>query len=186
MYRFSKIGLTAAAMALLVAAWGGAADESNDDLTGVGNNGSAIAGVCAPDHPDCVDTIIVNDGTPPDSSEPLFLDDEPTDGLTPRASSGLVIDGGLTISEALATEATGVLAVEGFYVSDGTSTRFCELLAESYPPKCAGESIVVHFFNTFEVESLQVADGVEWTDTEVTVFGQIRDGAFNVATSGGH
>ena len=180
MSRLFKIGLTTAALAVVITACGGGADVSNDD--GVGD-APAIAGVCAPDQPDCVDTIVVNDDEPSGSDDPLFLDDEPTDGVSPRQPSGFLVDGGLTIPEALTTDAASVLAVKGFYVADSTGVRLCELLAESYPPQCGGESIVVHDLETTDLGIVQNANGVTWTDDVVTVFGEITDGALVVSAN---
>ena len=180
MSRLFKIGSTTAALAMLLAACGGGADVTDDD----GASGApTIAGACAPDHPDCVDTIVVNDDEPSASDEPLFIDDEPTEGDAPRATSGFLVGGGLTIPEALTTDATGVLAVKGCYVADTTGVRLCELLAESYPPQCGGESIVVHDLATSDLGTIQSAGGVTWTDDFVTVFGEITDGALVVSAN---
>lgn len=158
MFKSPRIGAVIAALALVAAACGGAVEET-------------------------VDTAAVIDADPSASDEPLFIDDEPTDGATPGAVSGLVVGGGLTISEALATEATGILAVQGFYVSDGTEARLCESLAESFPPQCGGQSIVVSNIDVGSLGPVSSEAGVEWTDGTVVVFGEIVDGVLEVASN---
>ena len=110
--------------------------------------------------------------------EPLFIDDEPTDGLTPPAI-GMPVPGdlGLTVADVLVTDVTGPVAVSGFYVSIGDRTMLCELLAESYPPQCGGASVP---FDTAGVDigMLQSAQGTVWSDHLVTVVGELNDGIF--------
>ncbi len=89
-----------------------------------------VASTCLEDEPDCQDI-------PGAGSEPLPLDDEPK-GVEPGGGAGLVIGGGLTVAEALETDATGVIAVQGFVVRDSSGIRLCDLLAESLPPQCGG------------------------------------------------
>ena len=57
-------------------------------------------------------------------------------------SSGFVVDGGLTVPEAIAYEGNQVVAVQGFVYRDGQTDALCELLAESYPPQCGGASSI--------------------------------------------
>jgi hypothetical protein len=88
----------------------------------------------------------------------------------------MVVDGGLTVSEALATVATGPIAVSGFVVEDAAGLRLCEVLLESYPPQCGGASIPLADTSTIDPDELQAAQGVVWTDSPVTVLGEIVDG----------
>ncbi len=120
-----------------------------------------VASDCEADAPDCDDAIPSdeNDGT-----------------ATP--SMGMPVDGGLTVSEALSTSATGVLAIQGFVFDDGSGPKLCEALAESFPPQCAGESIPVSGFETAISVPLVSEQSVTWTDTAVTLFGEIVDGTF--------
>lgn len=126
---------------------------------------------CLPDEPDCDDTVVV-----PDEAEDLGSDDE-TSGED-ASSSGMTVDGGLTIAEALATDATGVLAVKGhgFVTEDGA--LLCESLApggERY--ECGGASLAVENLDldTTGAEIVHHA-GLSYTDGEITVFGQLVDG----------
>ena len=160
-------------VALMAGACGGTADE-------IATDGAAIAGTCPIDTPDCVDTVGSSDGPIVANDGPLFVNDEPTDGLSPSAP--LVIGEGLTVSEALATEATGVLAVQGFYVNDGTGALLCESLAESFPPQCGGASIPLQNVDADNFD-IQSEEYVTWTNETVTLFGEIIDGAFVVASN---
>ena len=82
------------------------------------------AGACHEDEPDCQDTL--DPGAVPT--------DLPDSSDTPITPTGMLADGGLTITDALASDAVGPIAVKGFLLVDAGGARLCELLAESYPP----------------------------------------------------
>ena len=90
--------------------------------------------------------------------------------------SGFVVGGGLAVSEALTTDATGVLAVKGFVVADADGIRLCEALAESMPPQCGGASIDLANLDAIDPDELRTEQGVTWSDSTVTVLGEIVDG----------
>ena len=126
-----------------------------------------IAGACLEGEPECNDT-------PGDLPPPGDIADEP---LTP---SPALVDGGLTVSEALATDAEGTLAVQGFViVADGTSL-LCDSLAESFPPQCGGDSIEITGFEQALEAPITSAQGVSWTEERVAFLGEIVDGTFVV------
>ena len=149
------------ALAVLAAACGTESADPSPD---------AAAGACLVGDPDCGDLGVVN------NDEPLFIDDEPTDGAPPDDAVGMLVDGGLTVEEALATDASGVLAVQGFYVNDGSTVRLCDALAESFPPQCGGASIEVDGLDEEELDYQREA-GVTWTNETTIVFCEIIDGA---------
>ncbi|MFQ5967376.1 MAG: hypothetical protein ACE5MI_07170 [Acidimicrobiia bacterium] len=124
---------------------------------------------CAEDAPDCDDTVVVGD-------DDLFVEDEPDDGVRPGSSGGFLVEGGLTVSEALETDATGILAVHGFYFSTSEGTWLCELLAESLPPLCGGERLALGDTTGIDLGILTTAQAVTWSDHLVAVFGEISDG----------
>jgi len=131
------------------------------------------AATCVETQPDCQDTI--------DADEPLFLDGEPTDGLEPGAAvvgGAVTPDGGLTVADALASDAIGVLAVKGFVVSDDDGPRLCELLAESLPPLCGGAWIELARIDMIDPDEFNESQGVTWTDGTVTLVGEIVNGVF--------
>lgn len=154
---FAMIG----ALIIVVAACGdGGSSNGNDGAT---NDNPPIAGSCEVGTPDCNDTP-----GPPTGDE--LPPDEPGD------SSGMLANGGLTVEEARTTDATGILAVRGFVVADGNSIRLCDALAESMPPQCGDAGIELANLDTVDPDSLMEAQGVQWTDDTVVIFGEIVDG----------
>ncbi len=151
-------------MALVAVACGGGTSD-DPDAAGVAPH---PASTCEVGAVDCDD--IAGAG-----GEPLFIDDKPDLGVDPGTSSGLVIGGGLSVEEALRTDATGVLAVQGFVVQDQSGIRLCDLLAESLPPLCGGASIAVADLGSVDPDELKSAQGVTWTDQPVTILGEIID-----------
>jgi len=99
------------------------------------------------------------------------------------ASGGFVVDGGLTIPEAIAYQGDQVVAVQGFVFRDGQTDALCELLAESYPPQCGGASLdIVNPEATSHLVLIE-AGGVQWSESYVTVFGRISDGRLTIDTT---
>lgn len=144
--------------------------ETSDPDAGV----PQVAAVCAPGFPDCEDTIVVDQGDTTDDD--LFADDEPRDGVTPPGMSGVLVGGGLTVAEALATDATGVIAVAGFYFDDGSGPRLCEALAESFPPQCGGASLALGNVDNVDLGGLQSSQGTTWSDDSVVILGELANG----------
>lgn len=160
-----RITTLAALLAFVASACG--SDTSTEPA---GTEPSLVTGTaCEVGQPDCEDTLIVGD-------QPPRSDDEPEPGEDPGASSGFVVEGGLTVEEALATDATGVIAVKGFVVQDASGIRFCDLLAESLPPLCGGASIELANLDTVDPDELTSARGVTWSDQPVTILGEIIAG----------
>ncbi len=162
---------TTALLALLLATSACAVEsETSDPDAGV----PQVAGVCAPGFPDCEDTIVVDDGDPTD--EDLFTDDEPRDGVAPPGVSGVLVGGGLTVPEALATDATGVIAVQGFYFDDGSGPRLCEALAESFPPQCGGASLALGEIGDLDLGQLEGSQGITWSNDSIVILGELANG----------
>jgi len=195
--RWAKVAAVVAAFALVVAACGGGSgDEAapSPTVADVGTaspNGDAailppnpdaddtppIGATCLVGEPDCNDTMLPGE-EPRDL--PLPSDDEPGSMDDPVVGLGAVVDGGLTVAQALSTDATGILAVQGFLLDDGSGFKLCELLAESYPPQCGGASVRISGFEEVLGTPLANAQGVSWTDSTVTFFGELVDGTFVV------
>ncbi len=177
--RWLRILAFVAVLALaLVACGDGTVDEAPTASLPPADGGDqppAASGACLEGEPDCVDTGVIGD------PQSLPNDEEPTttDGGD-VVSGGMTVDGGLEVSEALATDATGIIAVQGYLLDDGTGARLCEVLAESYPPQCGGASIPVTGYEEVIDVPLANASGVTWTDDRVTFFGEIVDGVFVV------
>ncbi len=181
---------TLAALALTAAACGSSSnaddtttadDTEGSPLAGADEAGDApvVAGVCAPGHPDCEDTLVVD----PDVSDlPSTGDEGPVPGATDAVIVVPTIDGGLTISEALATDATGILAVKGHFFDDGTGPRLCEGLVglgERYG--CDGQHISVTNLDSDTLgTSVVFHDGLTYTEDLLTLFGELVDGSLIV------
>jgi len=173
-----RLSLLGAALALIALACGGGTDDqpSNQPAPSTSVAGDLQTGgltplaACAEDTPDCQDTLVAGD------EEPLFVDGEPDLGVAPGGSSGMVVGGGLTVDEALTTDAVGVIAVQGFVVADASGARLCSLLAESMPPQCGGATLELSDLTTVDPDELRSSQGVTWTDRPVTILGEVLDG----------
>ena len=94
------------------------------------------------------------------------------------------------LTDALAGDATGVIAVKGFVFDDGSGMRLCETLAESFPPQCGGPSIAVEGLALADVQEyatdeepvLNTEQGVSWTDQHVTLLGELVGDVLTIAT----
>ncbi len=104
------------------------------------------------------------------------------------AASGMVVDGGLTVPEAIATDATGILAVRGNLFFDEQGWRLCEALAESFPPQCGGAALPLGNVDEATIAGLLAPDGIalsenqgiRWTDQQVILFADLVDGTLEV------
>jgi len=179
MLRLRKGYMTVAIVLVMAVIAAGCA--ASEERGGPGADGiPVVAGVCAEDTPDCEDTLVAGDGSVTDSDLPLAPAD---DGGDAPASSGFIVDGGLDISEAIAYEGTEVVAVRGFFVSEGTAARLCEALAESFPPQCGGVSVVVTNPEALSDVLLIEQGDTQWSEGYVTVLGTIVDGELTVASN---
>jgi hypothetical protein len=160
-----RLAAVLAILALVAAACGGGSDDdaSAEELP------PNPAATCLAGDPDC------DDIPGADLDEPLL---EPGDPVAPGdAVIGTpIIGGGLTIADALSTDADGPLAVVGFLIQDADGARLCDLLLESLPPQCGGDSVDLSDVSTIDPDELKTAQGVTWTDNTVTVYGEIVNG----------
>lgn len=163
------VPLVAAIAIVAVACGGSASDEPRDG----GASSLPPAATCLEGTPDCQDT--------PATGDDLLYDDEPDGGVVGGGSTPLVVNGGLSVSGALSTDAVGVIAVGAFYFSNGTDAWLCDQLAESYPPQCAGARVAFEGAGAIDPDDLDEAQGITWSAQPVTVLGSIVDGVF-VAT----
>lgn len=168
------------ALALAVAACGGAsddgaiADETPTVATGDELPTNPAAGACLAGDPNCLDV-------PGNDAPPLLEGDEPDLSADPNSgSSGFIVDGGVTISDALEGGLEGVIAVKGFVVADDSGARLCELLAESLPPQCGGATIELSNLSTVDPDELRTDQGVTWSEQSVTLLGELVDGTLVV------
>ncbi|HUH16462.1 MAG TPA: hypothetical protein VMM85_00780 [Methylomirabilota bacterium] len=80
----------------------------------------------------------------------------------------------ITVAEALTVDDGEQVVVAGalFVDADGV-VRLCGAIAESFPPQCGGDRIVVEGLDLAGVGGLQQADGVQWVES-IWVLGSIR------------
>ena len=97
------------------------------------------------------------------------------------SSSGMIVDGGLSVSEALdsaAADVMGVLAVKGHLYDEGEGAALCETLTgggERYT--CSGRLLPVEGLDLEPIrDSVIIHDGLTYTEEEITVLGEIVDG----------
>ena len=86
--------------------------------------------------------------------------------------------GGLRVAEP-----TGEVPVLGLVLIDSSGPRFCSALAESFPPQCGGESVVLVALEVADLE-LREEQGVSWTDLPVVLIGTYEEGTFTVTAVG--
>ena len=105
------------------------------------------------------------DSPPPTGEAPVLVIAEGGPGDQP----------GLSVAEALTHGPTDdLVTVTGalFVDADGT-VRLCDAIAESFPPQCGGDRIVVEGLDLSTVVDLQEANGVRWAES-VTLFGSVE------------
>ena len=64
---------------------------------------------------------------------------------------------GISIGEALTSDLKGPLLINGQLHVQGDRARLCESLAESFPPQCAGRSLVVEGLDLMTIDGLRIA-----------------------------
>lgn len=92
---------------------------------------------------------------PPDDVVPPV-----TSSATAPIEIGVLLDGDAPV------DAT----VSGFVVWDDNSARLCEVLMESFPPQCGGNSVTITNPEALDVELLQ-QQSVRWTNGRIQVSG---------------
>ena len=88
--------------------------------------------------------------------------------------------GPLTVEEALQSEGDGIVRVRGTLMADAYEVRLCSAIAESHPPQCGQPSLVVRGLHLVGISNMEQAKGVRWRSREVTVVGEVDDGALTV------
>lgn len=183
--RFLLIVALIAALALVGAACGSDSASQN----GTGDQGSTttteasdlpgttddvdqdpiVAGQCTEEEPDCQDTGVIDDETPPGIEE-----GEPIPGPPGK--------GGLTIAEALTTDATGILAVRGHLFIENDAAVFCErLIGTGEGFACDGKSIPLANVDLDSIEDVVHQGGSTYTEDEISIYGDIVDGTLEIA-----
>jgi hypothetical protein len=108
--------------------------------------------------------------------------DDATEPATqpPPASAGIAAGPGISIDEAIAFGSAEPVLVNGWIRSEGGEIRFCDAMAESYPPQCVGTSLVVEGVKLEEVDGLSRVGDVAWTE-QTQLLGVVADGKITVS-----
>lgn len=90
-------------------------------------------------------------------------------------ADGPITEPGMSVADALGHQATDdLVTVTGalFVDPDGT-VRLCDAIAESFPPQCGGDRIIVEGLDLAAVAGLQSEGDVSWAEA-VTLFGSVE------------
>lgn len=110
-------------------------------------------------------------------------DDTPTETLPPadvvEPDPGVAVP--LALADSADAEGAGPVAIEGFFIDDGQEAHLCGALLESFPPQCGGPSLVIANPEQL-IDVVLVEDGgTRWSETYITVVGEIVGGILTVA-----
>jgi hypothetical protein len=100
------------------------------------------------------------------------------------ALSGCGSDDGQAGSSTPATTGPQSFEFTGYLFRVEGATKICDAILESYPPQCGGESYTVTGLDLAEVDGVQEAQGVAWTDDRVTLQGELAADGETLAVSG--
>lgn len=166
--------------------------EEDGGLPTAGDDGGspAVAGTCLEGEPDCEDTV-VSGGTcvedEPDCEDTVAepIRELPNNGGEAEdgavTQGGMTVDGGLSVAEALQSSADGVIAVRGHAFDDGSGPVLCESVATgSGTPTCGGAVLPLENIDITEAVDITSSGGVTYSAEEVTLFGELVDGALEV------
>jgi len=92
------------------------------------------------------------------------LDSGPISGVGP----------GISITEALTSNLTGPLLVNGYLHVHNDQVRLCEVLAESFPPQCGGRFLAVKGLDLVTMDGLTKEGSVTWSEQFVQVLGTVE------------
>ncbi len=172
--------MTARLLALLAVILIASSCVASEERSGPGADGVPdVLVACAEDHPDCQDTLATGD-VPTGGNDPLAPSTEPDDG---SITSGMIADGGLSVSDAIGYEGAQPVAVHGYVVRTSDAAQLCEVLAESYPPQCGGASLALA--NPDATDGLPlVEDGdVQWSPDIVILIGTVTGNELTIDTT---
>ena len=88
---------------------------------------------------------------------------------------------GITVGVALISNLTGPLLVNGQLHVENGRVRLCEVLAESFPPRCGGRFLVVEGLDLMTIGGLTTEGSVTWSDQTVQVLGTVEGEVLTVA-----
>ena len=153
--------------------------------TGDGTRGSGTdeapdaAAACAEGHPECSDTSVSGD-LPTGGEDPPAPPTDSNDGST---SGGMVVDGGVTVPDAIAYRGAEPVAVGGFVVVTSDGALLCESLAESFPPQCGGARLVLVDGGAIDDLVLVEEGDVQWSPDRVVLTGTVHGDELTVVAT---
>ncbi len=100
--------------------------------------------------------------------------------LVSRPVSG--VGPGISVGDALTSNLTGPLLINGHLHVQHDQARLCEALAGSSPPRCEGKFLVVVGLDLTTIVGLTSEASVPWSDQTVQVLGAVEG---EVLTVGG-
>ena len=100
--------------------------------------------------------------------------------LVSRPVSG--VGPGISVGDALTSNLTGPLLINGHLHVQHDQARLCEALAGSSPPRCEGKFLVVVGLDVTTIVGLTSEASVTWSDQTVQVLGAVEG---EVLTIGG-
>jgi inhibitor of cysteine peptidase len=86
----------------------------------------------------------------------------------------------IDLLELVTTEPTGEMTVRALLYDDGTGLVMCEVMAESYPPRCMGQRVEVANPGAVDADFTQ-QDEIRWTDRVTVLVGTYFEGVFTVS-----
>ena len=172
MFRTNRFVRPLAIAAVLGMVAAGCAASSDDGATDA-DLPPAAGDTCPEGTPDCNDT-------PDDPALPPFSGQDGDDGAGPL---GLIVDGGLTVDQALAYTGTEVIAVQGYVLTQDGTTRLCDALAESFPPQCGAAGVVITNPSALQDMVLLEQGTTQWSDVPVTILATISNEELMIASN---
>jgi hypothetical protein len=88
--------------------------------------------------------------------------------------------GATTIAAALEAEGGATVTVDGLVVSDANGTYLCDALLESFPPQCGPPAVAVVNLELADLEDVQEAGSVRWSERRVRVTGRMLSGVLTL------
>lgn len=175
MFRMSTWVLGVVCMMVVVSSCAVSEERSGPGADGI----PEVQLACASDHPDCEDTV--TEGVlPTGGDDPVDPSSSPDPGTL---SGGMVVEGGISIAEAIAYEGTEPVAVHGYIVRTSETAQLCETLAESFPPQCGGASLtLVNADSTVDLVLIEEGD-VQWSPETVILVGTLAGAELTIEST---
>ena len=104
-------------------------------------------------------------------------------GIQPAGEFASAVGPGLTVREALDSTLDQFLLVNGFLVADEENVYLCALLAESYPPRCGGDRLLVEGLDLDQMTGLDSQGGVKWSPVPIQLLGTVAGVIITVSST---